>query len=353
MKIFTLLFCLVTHAQILTGLFTEGHKKYLEQKQYINAVGANEKSFSYQNFYVLEHNQWVNRKQIIKGNDFKFTGEGVHVAIIDTGVNQNSSWLKSNLNYQNYNYPNAYNPQYGNGINYVLRNVYPHDDEGHGTHVAGLVKLVAPRVKISAYKVFSKDGETSQSVIRTAIRDAAKNGAQIINLSLGGMADDVSARVWDDLLDHESAFMKRVTLVISSGNYFKNNDFVSVYPANVKSPNAVTVCAHDKNYNLASFSHYGKQEVDICTYGVDVYSLALDGESFIPMSGTSMAAPLITGALALLLQANPSLTPPQLKWLLWRSAKRQGISSLIKEQTIVQGVLDVNAALDLIYGTSL
>ncbi len=344
----TLIFLLL----ISVSLYAQTKQQYLQQQDIVGANQSNQRTYSIEQQYFVNPDTnlagWYN--VVVPGNTYQFSGAGVKVAIIDTGVNYYSSTLKNNISYQYYNYPQWDQRNWAPGINYSAENVYPLDDHGHGTHVAGIIKLIAPEVKMMVYKVFDKDGNTTNSTIRQAIRDAAKNGAQIINLSLGGLTDNAGAKIWDDLLDPNSAFLKNVTLVISSGNYFKNNDFEQYYPANVKSHNAITVCASDKNNKLASFSHYGKEQVDICAFGVDVLSLDINGESFTAKSGTSMSAPFITGTLALLKQANPGLNPAQLKWILYQSAKKF-TDLAITANTTAGGVLDVNAALNMVFNS--
>jgi subtilisin family serine protease len=248
-------------------------------------------------------------------------GSGVKVAIIDTGVNINAPYIRNNIYYGRTDYYNFNN--FGYGYDFANKNTLPFDYDGHGTHVAGIVKSVAKNVTLIPLRVFSDNGYTDRFEIIKAAKYAMKLGARIINLSLGGLEPaQLDQNFWNDMFDPTAAFAKNVLFIVSAGNFKANNDLNSYFPANVNSPNLISVCATNKYGQLTDFSHYGKNSVDICSLGEQVMSLSLDGKSLVALDGTSMAAPFVSGVAALILQANPNLSPSQVKEIITTSATK-------------------------------
>ena len=205
----------------------------------------------------------------------------------------------------------------------------------HGTHCAGIIAAVrnngkgvdgvADNVQIMAVRAVP-NGDEHDKDIANAIRYAVDNGAQVISMSFG--KDFSPEKQWvDDAFRYAAA--KNVLLVHAAGNDSKNVDttfnFPNPYFANGtgRANNIITVGASGdlKNGGLtASFSNYGKKEVDVFAPGVNIHSTIPGGNTYGDASGTSMACPVVAGVAALLLQYYPKLTALQLKEAIEKSS---------------------------------
>ena len=205
----------------------------------------------------------------------------------------------------------------------------------HGTHCAGIIAAVrnngkgvdgvADNVQIMAVRAVP-NGDEHDKDIANAIRYAVDNGAQVISMSFG--KDFSPEKEWvDDAFRYAAA--KNVLLVHAAGNDSKNVDttfnFPNPYFANGtgRANNIITVGASGdlKNGGLtASFSNYGKKEVDVFAPGVNIHSTIPGGNTYGDASGTSMACPVVAGVAALLLQYYPKLTALQLKEAIEKSS---------------------------------
>mgnify|MGYP003736929295 FL=1 len=205
----------------------------------------------------------------------------------------------------------------------------------HGTHCAGIIAAarnnekgidgIADNVRIMMLRAVP-DGDEHDKDIANAIRYAVNNGARIISMSFG--KDFSPEKQWvDDAFRYAES--KGVLLVHAAGNDAKNVDSADNFPNPVyidgkgKATNVITVGASGdlKNGGLtASFSNYGKSEVDVFAPGVSIYSTVPGGTTYGNASGTSMACPVVAGVAALILQHYPKLTPQQLKYVIEKSA---------------------------------
>jgi uncharacterized protein YjdB len=220
----------------------------------------------------------------------------VTVAVVDTGLDMTHPFFAG---------------RYLPGYNFVSGNENPVDDHSHGTHVSGTVLDVAialPNVKILPVKVLNNQGQGSTINVANGVCWAAENGAQVINMSLGGS----HSQVLDDAVKY--AFNRNITVVVAAGN--DNDDAKNYCPAHIEE--AITVSAFDKADKPANFTNYGAC-VDVAAPGVDIVSTVLGGGAG-SKQGTSMAAPHVAGAAALLLCDNPSITPNAIKTLIRFSA---------------------------------
>ncbi|MBS3909583.1 MAG: S8 family serine peptidase [Actinobacteria bacterium] len=223
----------------------------------------------------------------------------VVVAVIDTGVDYNHEDLSNKVI---------------KGYDFINNDNDPMDDHFHGTHVAGIIAAetnnavgiagVAPGAKILAIKVLGRDGEGTDLQISKGIVYAADNGAKIINLSLGGPG-------WSFVLDDavQYARKKGCLVVASAGNAGTSETY---YPASYDG--VVSVGATDSYDKRAYFSNFGP-DVDIAAPGVDILSTYNKGgtPTYVYAGGTSMAAPVICGAAALISAGNPTYTADQLQ----------------------------------------
>lgn len=190
------------------------------------------------------------------------------------------------------------------GWNFVANNNNPMDDEDHGTHVSGIVlgvsqdifalSLSAAKVKIMPLKFLDSTGSGATSDAVEAIYYAIANGASVINASWGG--GSYSAALQDAIIE---AYDNGVTFVAAAGNASNNNDNSPTYPANYAIGNLIAIAATTDTDNVASFSNYGRSTVDIASPGVGILS-TLPNDSYAYASGTSMAAPLVAGLVAVM-----------------------------------------------------
>ncbi|RCJ28276.1 hypothetical protein A6S26_12125 [Nostoc sp. ATCC 43529] len=251
-----------------------------------------------------------------------YTGQGVVVAVIDTGVDRNHEDLRNNI------WTNA-NEIADNGIdddgngyvddnygwNFSGNNNNTLDGNGHGTHVSGTiagennnygVTGIAYNAKIMPVKVLNDSGSGSYNSIAKGIRYAVDNGADVINLSLGGR---YSNRTLESAINYASS--KGVIVVMAAGN---DGGSSPNYPARYASKSGIAVGAVDRNNNIADFSNRsGTSEISYVTApGVNVYS-TVPNNQYDTYSGTSMAAPHVAGVVALMLSANSNLTDAQVR----------------------------------------
>ncbi|MGB1284501.1 MAG: S8 family serine peptidase [Polaribacter sp.] len=208
--------------------------------------------------------------------------------------------------------------------------------ESHGTHVAGIVAAsrnnnkgvngVAKNVKILTVRIVP-DGDEHDKDVALGIRYAVDNGAKIINTSFGkGHSPNVQ---W--VLDAiKYAATKDVLIVNAAGNSGANIDVEKTFPndapdfINEVADNVLTVGAMSLNYNEklpASFSNYGKRNVDVFAPGVAVYA-TVPADKYGSKSGTSMAAPSAAGVAALVRSYYPQLSASQVKHILMNSGTK-------------------------------
>lgn len=210
-------------------------------------------------------------------------GKGVKVAVIDTGIRSDHTDL---------------NGQVVGGYNAVddsERDGAAEDDNGHGTHVAGTIAAkqdnkgvvgVAPEVKLYAVKVLDKDGSGSLSDVIRGMIWCANNNIQVANMSLGS---SMPSEMLHRALRYAKA--RGVVVVAAAGNSGEAVSYPGAYPE------SIAVSASDSEDKLADFSSRGP-EVDFVAPGVDIVSTWHNGNT-VSLSGTSMAAPHVTGLAAL------------------------------------------------------
>ncbi|MEO6542237.1 MAG: S8 family peptidase [Ferruginibacter sp.] len=240
------------------------------------------------------------------------------------------------------NPPKAYRKDIvGDDENNFNERVYGNNDimadfSMHGTHCAGIIGAVrgngkgvdgiADNVRIMALRVVP-DGDEHDKDIALAIRYAVDNGAQVISMSFGKSYSPQKKWVDEAFAYAES---KNVLLVHAAGNDAKDVDVAYNFPNPVyvnggRANNVITVGASAEPKSgsyTASFSNYGKKEVDVFSPGVKIYSTLPGGNNYGSLSGTSMACPLVAGIAALTLEYFPTLSAKQLKYVIERSAQK-------------------------------
>lgn len=211
-------------------------------------------------------------------------GEGVKIAVIDTGCDLNHSDLKNNLL---------------QGKNFVEPKKDPVDVVGHGTHIVGVICAenndigivgVAPKSKVIPIKALDDEGNGTPENIEKAIRWAADQGADIITMSLGSpnKIDSIRKAII-------YALNKKSITFCAAGNAGRTHEIF--YPANY--PETIGIGAIDENFERASFSSTGN-DLDFLAPGVKIFS-TVPNNWYAYMSGTSMSNPFAVGCAALLL----------------------------------------------------
>ena len=219
-------------------------------------------------------------------------GAGVKVAVIDTGLDLSHPAFAGKLA------PRSEWKDYVDGDTYP-QEVYG-DNYGHGTGVADIIVQVAPNVTILPIRVLGPDGSGDTTDVVAAIDHAIRVGADIINLSLGTEGEEKALK---ELVKY--ARKQDVLLVASAGNNAQEN---ILYPAR-HSGEVLSIGSVDRYDDISSFSAYGK-DLSLMAPGEYIYTAAPDN-SVAYWSGTSFAAPIVTGAAALAL--GETATYPKLK----------------------------------------
>ena len=230
------------------------------------------------------------------------------------------------------------------GWDFVDQDAQPQDGNGHGTHVSGTIAArgddatgvagVSWTAGLMALRVLGDNGSGYVSDVLTAYAYAARNGARVVNASLGG---DRFSRAEHDAI----AAAPSTLFVVAAGNDGASNDATPAYPCDYDLANVVCVAASDRDDALASFSNYGAASVDLAAPGVDIAS-TWPGARYASLSGTSMATPHVSGAAALLLAHDGGLTVAGLRSALLSSTHP---SPALAGRVATGGRLDVAAAL--------
>jgi cell wall-associated protease len=248
-------------------------------------------------------------------------------------------------------------------------------DPMHGTHVSGIIGAernnaigingIADNVRIMMIRAVP-NGDEHDKDIALAIRYAVNNGARVINMSFGKNLSPQKSWVDDAVKYAES---KGVLLIHAAGNDAENVDSVDNFPnpnfknSRLFAKNWITVGASSdplaeegfKSYT-ASFSNYGKKEVDVFAPGTRIYSTLPGGNKYGNLDGTSMAAPVVTGVAALIMEYFPALTPEEVKYCIEKSAimpavkaKKPGTEELVplSEISASGGILNAYGAVKL------
>lgn len=271
------------------------------------------------NFFVKAYNepndpfysqQWAHKRNNSKIAWIKGISSSARIAILDSGIDCGHPDIACAAEY------NAITRTGGAGS--------AADDNGHGTHVAGITcgtgnnsfGIVGTlwNCDLIAIKFLGRGGGGSIFDAIEGINFAISAGAKIINASWGG--GGYSKPLEDAIKKANSA---GVLFIAAAGNDGTDNDLIPHYPSNIDAANVIAVASINNKGLLSSFSNYGSKTVHIAAPGEKILS-AYPGGGFAELSGTSMAAPFVTGIAAALLETNPQLTPAELKSLILSNA---------------------------------
>ena len=319
-----------------------------------------------------------------------YTGQGVLVALIDTGVRLDHADLAGRLWDGGPEFPN-------HGYDFYYHDNDPSDDWGHGTHVAGTIcgtgasgsqTGIAPEATIMALKTFNNEGVGEETHWVAAMQFALEHGADVMNMSLGRPQPNAAQKLMTRQAC-DNTLAAGVVVAACAGN-IRQMQFMVPVPNNIYTPGdcppphlhedqlvnaggtSCIICVGAVNYNntIAPFSSEGPSQwtdvaayndypytagsttaiglirPDICAPGVQIKSLDYNTtDGYTLMDGTSMATPLVAGAIALMLSKNHELTPAQIDEILERNAVKL---TEHKSNDFGSGLLDAFAAVNAV-----
>jgi len=231
-------------------------------------------------------------------------GKEITVAVLDTGIDPTHEHLKGNL------------------VRFLdFSKTGKNDSHGHGTHVAGIIKNIFPKVKLVALKYYNPKFNGRQSLEATvkALKAAVDMNVDVINYSGGG--PEASS---EELAVLKEAERKGIIVVVAAGNESSDIDKKSnaFYPAAYGLTNVISVSAHDESLKLIKSSNWGKKLVDLAAPGKRIKSaLPYDRAGF--LTGTSQATAFVTGVVAILKSQFPKLSYTDVKDIIRSSAKSE------------------------------
>jgi len=291
---------------------------------------------------------------VSKGSD------SIVVAVIDTGVDYSHPDLAANI----WTNPGEIA---GNGIDddgngyvddvhgwdFINNDNDPMDDNGHGTHCAGVIGAVGnngvgisgvnQKVKIMPLKFLRADGTGDVAASLNAIAYARKMGANVISCSWGGTA---KSQALEDAISATNTLF-----ACAAGNSGINTDTIPQYPSCFTETQIISVAASTAKDGIPSYSNYGPTSVDVAAPGdgiLSTYPTSL-GSQYMSMKGTSMATPHVAGLAALLLSKKPGLTPAELKSLIMSNVDTISVWS---GKTATGGRIDAGKTLSALVGGS-
>jgi subtilisin family serine protease len=264
----------------------------------------------------------------------------VVVAVLDTGVDYTHSDLVTNMWIRPDNVPAYKDDELGvindlRGFNADENLSDPMDENGHGTHCAGVIGAEGDnnegiaginwKVEIMPLKFLGRGGFGSTKDAIEAINyaiDRKRNGVNVRVISASWGSTQKSKALEDAI---RAAGEEGILFIAAAGNDATDNDKRPHYPSNYKLPNVISVAALDRSDNLASFSNFGAKTVHIAAPGKDILSTWLK-DAYREASGTSMATPQVSGVAALILSTDPRMSVEKLRERLLKSVDK--LSSL-------------------------
>lgn len=332
-------------------------------------VEANDPAYELGTLWGLHHfsNYDIDARE---GWGHRTSASEIVVAVLDTGVMTVHEDLAPNIWVNSGEIPNDGLDNDGNGwvddvhgVNLIDPSKSHADDNGHGTHIAGTIGAVGNNdrgvtgvawdVQLMPLKFLSSLGRGTTSNAINGIYYAVEMDADIINGSFGGGTESQAMRM---ALEH--AYANGVIFVAAAGNNSSNNDYRPQYPASYDLNNVVSVASHDRDGELSRFSNFGAGTVDLSAPGGSIWSTSfvkrISTEGAVPatnpadssyeyLSGTSMAAPHVSGVLALLKAEFPAENVNQLLNRLYASVKPNAATA---GKVRFGGILSLSNAMD-------
>ncbi|MEO6656150.1 MAG: S8 family serine peptidase [Pyrinomonadaceae bacterium] len=260
----------------------------------------------------------------------------VVVAVLDSGVDYTHEDLVGNMWIRPENVPAYTDDELGtfndlNGYNGTDKLTDPMDDNGHGTHCAGIIGAegdngigisgINQKVKIMPLKFLGRGGFGSTGDAIEAINyaiDRKKHGVNVRIISASWGSTSKSKALEDTI---RAAGDAGILFVAAAGNDGSNNDSRAHYPSNYDLPNIISVAALDRNDQLAGFSNFGVKTVHVAAPGKDILSTWLN-DGYREASGTSMATPYVSGVGALIIANEPGISMANLRKRILGSADK-------------------------------
>ncbi len=284
------------------------------------------------NEYLSETEQWEALKAWLKTKG----SDKVVVAVLDTGVDFTHGDLVSNIWFRPDTIPQYTDDELGTfndekGFNATDNIADPMDDNGHGTHCAGIIgaegnndKGIAGinwNVQIMPLKFLGRGGFGSTKDAIEAINYAVDRKQKGVNVGIisASWGSTQYSKALEDAI--RAAGEAGILFVAAAGNDGSSNDKRPHYPSNYDLPNVISVAAMDRSDQIASFSNFGVKTVHIAAPGKDILSTWLN-DQYREASGTSMATPYVSGAAALVLASEPNLTVAKLRERLLKSVDK-------------------------------
>jgi subtilisin family serine protease len=274
------------------------------------------------------------------------------VAVLDTGIDLTNPEFAGRL----WTNPDTSGsdgyPGDVHGWNFVDGNADIQDDNGHGTHVSGILAAtgnngigvagVAWNAQLMPLKVLDANGDGNDAEIVSAIDFAVQHGARVINASWGGGPPSQAVANAISYAGSQGA-----VFVTAAGNNGTNIDNTPFYPASYHLPNEIAVAAVNQAGSLAGFSDFGARTVALAAPGVNIVSTVPGGYAF--ESGTSMAAPYVSGVVALVAGLYPSVTAARLVQQVLSTTKPL---PALAGKTTTGGIVDAARAVGIPHATT-
>jgi thermitase len=275
--------------------------------------------------------------------------------VLDTGTDTDHPDLEKNL-YKSKDKPNNNKDDDKNGYvddtygyNVIKGKGSGQDNEGHGTHVSGIIAAhgnnsegisgICWSANLVPVKFMNQDGQGASSDAIAGIEYAVKQGIKIINCSFGSRSKSSALH---DAVNY--AQDHKTLLVVAAGNNGQNIDKKPIYPASFDDSNILAVAASTSDDTLASFSNFGSEDVDVAAPGDNILSTYLGG-GYKVLSGTSMASPLAAGLASMLKKQQSGATPGDL-----RTAVRKKVDKPppLNNKVVYNGRINASKALSAI-----
>ena len=280
--------------------------------------------FSYVKIKMNHVKEIVHAKQVYQNG---YTGKNIRIALLDTGVNEHPDLKNRILMFKDY----------------VKQKEYTYDDNGHGTHIAGIlcgdgsacngvINGMAPRAELFVFKILDHKGDGSTEDALKALDWILLNHKRyrirLLNFSMG-YRPEAKKSLQLELLNKINCLWKEgVIVVTAAGNNGPGDNSITV-PGICRDVITVGACGDEKKYHNMLTEYSGRGPTTCCIVkpeilapGTDVLSLSSKGKGYEKKSGTSMSVPVVCGGLALALEKRPSISPVEMKLLLYDTVER-------------------------------